>query len=139
MDKKKLEKYRALLEESRKELMGASVNDEEPDQESHGRDQADLATVAEMRETMLALSKAEREQIREIDEAMARIEAGTYGTCVECNTPIPEKRLKALPHATLCIECKSKLETMDSSYSYSSSSSETTLLGGGDLSDDMDN
>lgn len=139
MEKKKLEKYRALLDESRKELLRASGIEEEPDPESHGRDQADLATIAELREAMLALSKAEREQIREIDEAIARIEDGTYGTCNECGNAIPEKRLKALPHATLCVECKSKMETINGSYSYSSSSESTLMGGSGDISEDMDN
>jgi len=47
------------------------------------------------------------EQIgREIEAALARIDDGTYGTCVKCGKPIPEARLEAVPYATLCIECK---------------------------------
>ena len=45
-----------------------------------------------------------------IDAALQRIEAGTYGKCVNCGAPIPEERLEAMPWATLCIDCKRKEE-----------------------------
>ena len=41
--------------------------------------------------------------VREIDEALARIDAGTYGICAVCGKPIPEERLDAVPYAVLCI------------------------------------
>lgn len=44
----------------------------------------------------------------EIDEALARIAAGTYGVCVSCGNPIEEGRLFALPTAALCLSCESK-------------------------------
>jgi RNA polymerase-binding transcription factor len=44
--------------------------------------------------------------VREIDEALVRIEAGTYGTCERCGQPIPEERLDAVPYAVLCVPCK---------------------------------
>jgi DnaK suppressor protein len=43
--------------------------------------------------------------LQEIDEALKRIESGTYGTCAECGKPISEGRLEARPYAVLCIEC----------------------------------
>ena len=45
-----------------------------------------------------------------IDAALQRIEAGTYGKCVNCGAQIPEERLEAMPWATLCIDCKRKEE-----------------------------
>jgi DnaK suppressor protein len=48
--------------------------------------------------------------IRKIEEALERIEAGTYDICGECEEQISEKRLKARPVNTLCIECKRKEE-----------------------------
>ena len=45
-----------------------------------------------------------------IDEALGRIEDGTYGICEECDGPIGVERLKARPVTTLCIECKSSQE-----------------------------
>jgi RNA polymerase-binding transcription factor len=44
--------------------------------------------------------------VREIDEALVRIEAGTYGTCERCGQPIPEERLDAVPYAVLCVPCR---------------------------------
>ena len=44
--------------------------------------------------------------VREIDDALARIDAGTYGTCTRCGQPIPDERLAAVPYAVLCVPCK---------------------------------
>jgi len=46
-----------------------------------------------------------------IDEAVRRLEAGTYGECAECGTEIPSARLKALPFAVLCVNCQEQVET----------------------------
>jgi DnaK suppressor protein len=59
------------------------------------------------RELDLVLSAQARGAISEIDRALAKINAGTYGTCEQCGHPIPQARLKALPHAALCVACKS--------------------------------
>lgn len=59
------------------------------------------------RERDLALSAQAMASIEEIDRALARIDQGTYGTCERCREPIPEERLEALPHASLCVRCKS--------------------------------
>ncbi len=44
--------------------------------------------------------------VREIDAALERIDAGTYGTCIRCGNPIPDERLEAVPYAVLCVSCK---------------------------------
>lgn len=59
------------------------------------------------RELDLVLSAQARSAIEEIDRAMAKIEAGTYGVCEHCGQPIAEARLEALPYAALCVSCKS--------------------------------
>jgi len=59
------------------------------------------------RELDLVLSAQARAAIEEIDRALAKIDAGTYGTCERCGEPIPEARLEALPYASLCVACKS--------------------------------
>jgi len=46
----------------------------------------------------------------EVDEALKRITDGTYGICIDCGQPIPDKRLEALPASARCIECQSKSE-----------------------------
>ena len=48
--------------------------------------------------------------IAEIDDALARIDSGTYGTCAVCGAAIPEERLDAVPYATLCLDDKRREE-----------------------------
>ena len=59
------------------------------------------------RERDLALSAQAMASVEEIDRALSKIEQGTYGVCEKCGEPIPRERLKALPHASLCVRCKS--------------------------------
>jgi DnaK suppressor protein len=59
------------------------------------------------RELDLILSAQARAAITEIDLALAKIDNGTYGLCEQCGATIPEARLEALPHASLCVSCKS--------------------------------
>ena len=59
------------------------------------------------RELDLVLSAQARSAILEIDRALVKIEAGTYGRCEQCGRPIPQARLQALPYAALCVACKS--------------------------------
>ncbi|HEY3810219.1 MAG TPA: TraR/DksA C4-type zinc finger protein [Acidimicrobiales bacterium] len=59
------------------------------------------------RELDLVLSAQARAAATEIDRALAKIEAGTYGDCEQCGQPIPDARLQALPQAALCVACKS--------------------------------
>ena len=59
------------------------------------------------REIDLQLSAQARAAVEEIDAALAKLDAGTYGLCENCRNPIPEARLEALPQARLCVRCKS--------------------------------
>jgi DnaK suppressor protein len=57
-------------------------------------------------ETRLALEKRVRDQLAEIEHALAKFENGTYGLCDICGQPIDPARLEALPQANLCLNCK---------------------------------
>ncbi|SRR5579871_6046438 len=59
------------------------------------------------RELDLVLSAQARAAVDEIDRALTKIAAGTYGLCERCGKEIPKPRLKALPYAALCVQCKS--------------------------------
>jgi RNA polymerase-binding transcription factor DksA len=50
-----------------------------------------------------------RNLLEDVEEALARIDGGTYGTCLSCNRPIGIERLRALPHIRSCIACASLL------------------------------
>ena len=58
----------------------------------------------------LRLRGREQKLLKKIDEAIARIESGTYGVCESCGEQISAKRLEARPVTTLCIECKTRQE-----------------------------
>jgi RNA polymerase-binding protein DksA len=60
-----------------------------------------------------ALMEMESETLRKIDEALLRLDEGTYGLCSECDESISEMRLKALPFATLCRDCQEQAEESD--------------------------
>ena len=49
-------------------------------------------------------------ELEQVNAALARLDAGEYGTCAECEEPIAEARLRALPYATLCIRCAEEAE-----------------------------
>jgi RNA polymerase-binding transcription factor DksA len=64
-------------------------------------------TLAVERERDLALSAQAQAAVEEIDLALAKIKEGTYGVCEQCHNTIPKERLRALPYAALCVQCKS--------------------------------
>lgn len=73
--------------------------DDEHDPEGH--------TIAFERSQIGALVTQVRHHVAEVDAALARVDAGTYGTCERCGSPIGAARLEALPAARLCIRCAS--------------------------------
>ena len=68
--------------------------------------------VRVVRDAEFSLGRATDEQkiLYMIDEAMKRIEDGTYGNCLQCGKSIPARRLSALPYSELCIVCKKSNE-----------------------------
>jgi DnaK suppressor protein len=75
-----------------------------------GEDQADVGAKTFEREHELALTHNARELLAQNERAIARIEAGTYGTCESCGNAIGKARLQAFPRATLCVACKQREE-----------------------------
>ncbi|OGW76209.1 MAG: hypothetical protein A3J72_07400 [Nitrospirae bacterium RIFCSPHIGHO2_02_FULL_40_19] len=70
----------------------------------------DQATAETDRNFMLRLRDRERLLLKKIDEAVERIDNGTFGICEECGNRIGVKRIEARPVTTLCIECKTRQE-----------------------------
>jgi RNA polymerase-binding protein DksA len=101
--KSELEQLRAARESVNHE---GSMNDESGDLSSGADELADNATETYMRELDEGLGENADHLIAEIEAALERIEAGTYGICVVCGKPIAAERLEAVPYATLCIEDK---------------------------------
>jgi DnaK suppressor protein len=71
---------------------------------------ADVATDTYDREFSLGLASNDRQVLYELEDAMKRIEDGTFGTCEDCKNLITKTRLKAVPYARLCVKCQEKRE-----------------------------
>ena len=71
---------------------------------------AQTATATLGREIDYTLGENSEQVLAEIDAALQRIDDGTYGTCVNCGCEIPLQRLEAYPWASLCIDCKRRVE-----------------------------
>jgi DnaK suppressor protein len=83
------------------------AEDMEPGDIQFDEESGEGDTLGVERERDLLLSAQARAAVEEIDRALAKMDAGTYGVCERCGNPIPKARLKALPYAALCVACKS--------------------------------
>ncbi len=75
---------------------------------------AEAGTDSNDRETALRLASGESQMLGDVQDALGRIRDGTYGTCIDCDKPIPVKRLEAFPAAKRCVECKTRYEKEES-------------------------
>lgn len=74
------------------------------------KDSMDLSVMDVSKELALRLGHRESQMVADIDQALLRIEEGSYGICVRCNRPIDERRLEALPTARYDADCQRQLE-----------------------------
>jgi DnaK suppressor protein len=105
MTKSELERYRIALEEKKEEIADALKNREDIAIEKTA-DAIDEVQLAGERE--LAIRNLDRGSglLRKVRAALARMEDGSYGTCMHCDDEISPKRLKAVPWAPFCIRCQ---------------------------------
>src|SRR4051812_22880817 len=92
---------RQMLEERRSEIQGKlrSILDTLPEEKAFVRDTEEQSVNDFVREVDFTLMQMKSDTLSKIDEALHRLEAGQYGTCVECGTEIAPARLAALPFA----------------------------------------
>lgn len=99
------ESYRADAERSTAAALDLMESDDTQDMaDEDGFGEGDTLSVE--RDRLLVVANDAQAKVAEIDAALGRVEAGTYGTCEACGQPIPEARLEAVPEATLCVGCK---------------------------------
>jgi DnaK suppressor protein len=79
-------------------------------QKDDGRDTYDVASEERDREINYLLTDRDRSKLHSIDQALERIEEGTYGICESCEGEITAERLKAMPFTRLCVQCQSERE-----------------------------
>jgi DnaK suppressor protein len=113
MRKREAEQYRQLLQAQLAELAGhgsRTVHALADDAGEEIPDPSDRATIEEERSGSLRLADRDRKLIGKVREALARLDAGTFGECTRCARPIGAARLRARPVTDLCIDCKTELE-----------------------------
>jgi len=104
-----VKKYRDLLEKKKDELMSAApARTPATDPGSKSGDWIDQSSQESDLHVRLALKQTDSKLLRAIDEAIHRIDQGTYGICMECENEIAPARLEAVPWTRVCIDCKAK-------------------------------
>lgn len=121
MRKTELEKFEKLLLAKKKALLkemgvlmdshiSSTIKDSTGDLSSYSYHMADQGTDAMERELAFMFASKSGRLVYHIDEALRRIKDGSFGKCASCGKQISKPRLSAVPHAQLCIECKSTEE-----------------------------
>jgi RNA polymerase-binding transcription factor len=108
-----LESARENLLETRAKLLGEIDSELRAERESNkdeGMDTYDLASEERDREINFILSDRERVKLKQIDDALERLDNGNYGVCESCGLEIAEERLIAMPFTTLCRDCQQDQE-----------------------------
>jgi RNA polymerase-binding protein DksA len=109
------DRFRRILLEERTRVANALENlheqnsgslEDETEEETYDNHLADSATATLNREIDYTLEENSEHVLSAIDEALKKIDDGTFGTCARCGRPIAEARLEAIPYASRCIDCK---------------------------------
>ncbi|MBN2103180.1 TraR/DksA C4-type zinc finger protein [bacterium] len=121
MNKKDRDYFKSVLLKFRQDLMGqidqvkendlnSTLRDAAGDHSAYSYHMADQGTDNMEREKNFFYVQRDNHTMQDIIEALERIEAGTFGMCVECGQKINRDRLEAMPYAIFCVQCKSDLE-----------------------------
>ena len=121
MKKKDLKYFKNLILKKKEELytelgylenssLSTTTKDQAGDLSSYSFHMADQGTDTMEREMAFSFASREGRFLHHLNEALGRIEKGTYGKCRTCDNDISIKRLEAVPHATQCIKCKNSEE-----------------------------
>src|ERR1041384_3164038 len=104
-----VKKYRDLLEKKRDELMAAApVRTPASEPGSKSGDWIDQSSQESDVHVRLALKQTDAKLLRAIEEAIHRLDQGTYGICMDCEEEIKAARLDAVPWTRVCIDCKAR-------------------------------
>jgi len=113
MDAKRLEHFRSMLLEQLKqhtENVRGNQADALESIDDGVKDSVDMSLLDVNQELSLRLGERESQMVADIDQALLRIEEGTYGVCVRCGKTIDERRLEAVPTARYDAACQTEIE-----------------------------
>jgi RNA polymerase-binding transcription factor len=122
MNKKDLQRYKKLIEDERrrvvervdmKEIQGMAAS--QSGNQSYSNHMADIGSDAIEQEQAFLHASQGTDYLMALEDALRRIDKGTYGVCEECDEKIPPRRLDAFLAARLCVKCQSKFERLQRS------------------------
>ena len=122
MNKKDLQRFKKLIEDERgrvsefidmKEIQGMAAS--QSGNQSYSNHMADIGSDAIEQEQAFLHASQGTDYLMALEDALRRIDKGTYGVCEECSEKIPPRRLEAFLAARLCVKCQSKLERLQRS------------------------
>ncbi|MCI0452417.1 MAG: TraR/DksA C4-type zinc finger protein [Candidatus Latescibacteria bacterium] len=124
MNKKDLQRFKKLIEDERRrvvqrigmieeEIQGMAAS--QSGNQSYSNHMADIGSDAMEQEQAFLHASQGTDYLMALEDALRRIEKGTYGICEECEEKIPVRRLEAFLAARLCIKCQSKAERLQRS------------------------
>ncbi len=119
MDKKKLTHFRKIILEKREEvvknleylrstILDSTTREATGDHSAYSYHMADQGTDNMEREKAFLFAARDEKYLKQLDEALQRIDDGTFGICRVCGNEISFKRLEAVPTTTICFDCKVK-------------------------------
>ncbi|MFZ9595650.1 MAG: TraR/DksA family transcriptional regulator [Bdellovibrionia bacterium] len=119
LDPKTILKYKRLLIEEKQRILNNTKNSLKNDLTlsiDDLPDETDLAASEINQNLIFKLRDRERQLLSKIDEALMRMDDGTFGICQDCEEQIEPRRLEARPVSTLCVSCKEKQEHKEKIY-----------------------
>ena len=119
MNQKESKRFKKILEENKRALLLSAkktLSEEATFDTDDLPDEIDLASSEYTQSMVFRLRDREKFLLKKIDDALSRIEGGTYGICEICEEEISAKRLEARPVTTMCIRCKEEQEKQEKSY-----------------------
>ena len=109
MELTELSKYRSILEGKRDELLNATpARTQKTEPGSKSGDWIDQSSQESDLHVHLAMKQTDAKLLRAIEEAIHRLDQGTYGICMDCEEEIKAARLDAVPWTRVCIACKER-------------------------------
>jgi DnaK suppressor protein len=121
MNKRELQRFRKLIEKDKQSVLEKlGMIEEELEglrasgsgNQSYSNHMADIGTDAMEQEQAFLHASQGTDYLLALEDALKRVEKGTYGTCESCGSKIPNRRLEAFLAARLCVDCKSKFEKL---------------------------
>jgi RNA polymerase-binding protein DksA len=114
LKKKEIDKFRDVLLEKKRKILDKLIKDSaryhEIFKNSGEGDLADIANESYEKYLLYDLSIGEKGELEAVDEALRKVEEGSYGRCESCEEEIPVQQLMIKPDAKLCVKCKEKAE-----------------------------